>query len=215
MAVRLYRWVTFLLAGGYCLRMTLFTDYDGFGGAFRYLTIWALFASFFCASRMIAREEGRSLRRWDAAVSVTAVLNTMVVFLYWRLYFADPASVTGDGQLGDWWLEGYLHAFGPALQIVDALLIHRSFRRPLRAAACLAGVVTAYLLWAEVLVAPLNGAPQGAVTSGLPYPFLNDMEPAARLVFYAGNIGMALLLLGLFSGLAAGVRRLAPPPEAP
>ncbi len=42
-----YRWAVFLRPTGYCLRMTFWADWDGFGRPFRYLAIWALFASFF------------------------------------------------------------------------------------------------------------------------------------------------------------------------
>ena len=86
----IFRWTAFLLAAGYCIRTMIFGGWDAFGGPFRFLTIWALFASFFAFSRMMAIEEGRSEKRWDGFVCMTAVINTMVVFLYWRLYFADP-----------------------------------------------------------------------------------------------------------------------------
>lgn len=118
----LYRWAVFLLAAGYAVPMGLFGDDDGVGGPFRSLTVRALFASFFCASRMIALEEGRSEWRRDGLVAATAVLNAMVVMLYWRLFLQDPASVTRDGAPGAWWLEVYLHGLGPLLQwTCDAL----------------------------------------------------------------------------------------------
>jgi len=87
-----YRWFVFLLAAGYCLRTIFLSSYEEVGGPFRYLTIWALFGSFFVASRLLALTEGRSNKRWDGVVSMVAVLNAMVVFLFWRLYFADPFS---------------------------------------------------------------------------------------------------------------------------
>jgi len=209
---KLYRWCVFLLAAGYCLRMSLFGDYDGVGGPFRYLTIWALFASFFAASRMVAREEHRTERRWDGFVGMAAVLNAMVVFLYWRLYFGDPTSVTDDGTLGAWWLEGYLHALGPLLQWIDALFIHRGFRRPLASVAWIAGIVGLFFAWIELVVAPLNDAPMGRVTSGLPYRFLNDMAPGERAVFYATNVGLALGVLAAFTAAAWVIRRRFPRP---
>ena len=216
LSIRLiFRWTVFLLAAGYCIRTIFFGGYSGFGGPFRFLTIWALFASFFAASRMMALEEGRSERRWDGFVAMTAVLNTMVVFLYWRLFLADPASVSRDGQLGEWWLEFYLHGLGPALQIIDALFVHRSFRRLLAGAAWLLGVIGAYVAWAELVVQPMNDSPVGEVTSGLPYPFLNSLELSGRLVFYGSNVVIALVLLGLFAALSLAVRRFLPPPKGP
>ena len=211
----IYRWIVFILAAGYCLRTIFFAGYDGFGGPFRYLTIWALFASFFVASRMIALSEGRSVRRWDSVVSAVAVVNTMVVILYWRLYFADPSSVTRDGELGQWWLELYLHALGPLLQWIDATFIHRSFRRFGVALGVLFATILAYVAWAELVVGPMNKTPIGTVTSGLPYPFLNDLEFAGRAAFYGVNFAVAIGVLMIFTVIAVAVRRLFPMPEEP
>jgi len=210
----IYRWIVFILAAGYCLRTIFFAGYDGFGGPFRYLTIWALFASFFVASRMIALSEGRSMRRWDSVVSAVAVVNAMVVILYWRLYFADPTSVTRDGELGLWWLELYLHALGPLLQWIDATFIHRSFRRFGAALGVLFTTILAYVAWAELVVGPMNKSPIGAVTSGLPYPFLNDLELAGRATFYGVNFAVAIVVLIIFTAIAVAVRRLFPKPAA-
>ncbi|MEM9438738.1 MAG: hypothetical protein AAGA15_17045, partial [Pseudomonadota bacterium] len=181
--------------------------YDAAGGPFRYLTIWALLLSFFCASRVLAYSEKRSERRWDALIAATAVINLMVVFLYWRLYFNDPNSVTRNGELGVWWKEYYLHLAGPLLMWIDALFINRPFRRFVPAALILVGFALAYFLWAELVVAPLNDRPLGSVTTGLPYPFLNSLELSERVVFYATNSGVALVALAVFFALGRGVRR--------
>lgn len=213
--VTIYRWIVFLLAAGYVIRMFIFGGWEHFAGPFRFLTNWALVMSFFAASRMMALVEGRSTYRWDAFVCTTAVINAMVVFLYWRLYFADPMSVTSDGELGAWHLEMYLHLFGPLLQIVDSIFIHRSYRKLGRAAALLLGVVAGYILWIELFVQRFVDTPTGAVTSGLPYRFLNNQELSERAVFYVTNLIVALVLLLLFAGIAWGFRRLFPAPEAP
>lgn len=213
--IRIYRWIVFLLAAGYCLRTIIFGDYEKFGASFRYLTIWALFLSFFCASRMIALEEGRTTRRFDGIVAMTSVINAMVVFLYWRLYFADPTSVTRDGEIGPLYLEMYLHFAGPLLQWIDALFIHRSFRRFWAALAWLFGVITAYILWAELVLQTMNSTPRGTVTTGLPYPFLNSLPFEARTIFYATNFGMAVVVLLGFTGAAWLIRRFLPRAKAP
>lgn len=216
MSLRLiFRWTVFLLAAFYVIRMVLFGSFETFGGPLRFLTIWALMASFFCASRMIALEEGRSDRRWDGFVSATAVLNGMVVFLFWRLYFEDNTSVTRNGELGAWWREYYLHALGPALQWFDALFVHRAFRKPLVGAAWIVGIVGVWITWIEFAVRPLADTPTGTVTSGLPYPFLNNMEAADRVPFYATNVAMALALLAVLSGVAWLIRRSVPQPATP
>ncbi|MDE0849707.1 hypothetical protein [Yoonia sp.] len=207
---RIFRWIVFLLAAFYCLRTLFFSDFGNFGGPFRFLTIWALFFSFFAASRMMALEEGRSTRRWDGFVGMTAVINAMVVFLYWRLFFADPTSVTSDGELGQFYLEMYLHGLGPALQIIDAIFVHRSYRKLLPAMAWLFGVIAAYVAWAELVVGPMNASPIGTVTTGLPYPFLNNLEPSGRAVFYGSNFAIGLVLLLVFAGAAWLIRRTFP-----
>lgn len=211
----IFRWAAFLLAGGYCLRMLILGDWSAFGGPFQYLTVWALFCSFFAFSRMMAMEEHRSTRRWDGFVSMTAVINMMVVILYWRLFLADPASVTRDGEMGALYLELYLHGLGPALQIIDALFIHKSFRRLPAALGWLAGVIGGFVLWCELVLQHLNTTPSGRVTSGLPYPFLNDLVLADRVIFYGTNFAVAVVVLAIYAGVAAVIRRRQPRPATP
>ncbi|MFT6076512.1 MAG: hypothetical protein ACJAZ1_003446 [Yoonia sp.] len=206
----IFRWTAFLLAAGYCIRTMIFGGWDAFGGPFRFLTIWALFASFFAFSRMMALEEGRSEKHWDGFVCMTAVINTMVVFLYWRLYFADPMSVTTDGELGAWHLEMYLHLFGPLLQVIDTMFIHRSYRRLGAAFAWIMGVIATYVLWAELVVQPMNDSPAGTVTSGLPYPFLNNLEIADRMGFYITNVTVGVALLLIFASFTWAFKRQFP-----
>ena len=208
---QVFRWIVFLLAAFYCLRTLFFGDFSAFGGPFRYLTIWALFCSFFAASRMMALEEQRSAKRWDGFVCMTAVINAMVVFLYWRLYFADPASVTSDGQLGQAYLELYMHGLGPALQIIDTLFVHRCYRRLRTPVIWLFGVIATYIAWAELVIGPMNNSPIGTVTSGLPYPFLNNLELSGRAVFYGSNFVIGVVLLLVFAGVAWLIRRTFPP----
>lgn len=205
--VRAFRWLVFALAAFYAVRFMVVGPWDNAGGPFRFLTIWALFCSFFVASRLLAITERRSTLRWEGVVAMTTVLNAMVVFLYWRLFLADPTSVTRNGQLGVWWLEYYLHGLGPLLQWIDALFIHRGFRKPLAGAAWLVTICTAYLAIAELIWQPLNDSPAGSVTSGLPYPFLNSMDFDDRLVFYVTNVGLGLVLMTFLTGLAWVIRR--------
>jgi len=203
-----FRWVTFLLAGGYCLYQVVFADYSNPGGPFRFLTIWALFLSFYSASRMLALSEGRAVRDHHRTASVAAVVNVMVVYLYWKLFFTDPALVNGNGDIV-WHQQYYLHALGPALQIFDALFVARVFRRPWRALTPLMAVLIAYIAWAELFVQRFNTLPSGDVTSGLPYPFLNSMEWGDRLGFYGMNIAMALVTLAALSGICWAICKVA------
>lgn len=156
---------------------------------------------------MLAYTEGRSEKRWDGFVGMIAVINAMVVFLYWRLFLADPASVTRNGELGEPYLELYLHGLGPLLQWIDALFIHKSFNKLRRSLVWLISVIGAYVLWAELVVQSLSTSPVGRVTNGLPYPFLNNLEFEDRAMFYGINFATAVLLLFAFAAIAGLVRR--------
>ena len=195
--VLIYRWIVFLLAGGYALYQIWTSSYEVYGGPFRFLTIWALLASFFAASRMLALSERRTQRQWEAVVGATAALNAMVVILYWRLYFTDPALVNNGTPV--WHQEYYLHLVGPLLQWIDMAVVYRRFRRYLPAAVVLITVTVTYILWTEVIVAP---------RSNLPYPFLNQMTLDERLIYYATVAGSALFVLAVAWGVAAGGRAL-------
>lgn len=206
-AVRLFRWFVFALAGFYVLRQFVFAaDYSEPGGPFRFLTHWALLLSFASASRMLAVTEGRSDRDWGPLVGVAAVVNALVVFLYWRLFLEDPALVNSGTPV--WWVEYYIHGAGPLLQWIDALFVFGAFRHVRQTLAGLAVLVLGYIGWIEMFVQRFNDQPAGTVTSGLPYPFLNSMEPAARAGFYATTGVTVAIFLGLFWGLAVAVRRL-------
>lgn len=208
-AVILYRWLVFGAAGFYSVYMITTSSYDGAGGPFRYLTIWALLLSFYSASRMLAFSELRIAAHVDTVPSVAAVLNAMVVYLYWSIYFKDPALIRSQSEI-IWWQEYYLHLVGPVLQWIDAFFIRRAFRRFLAAAVSLVLLVVVYACWAELFVGPLNDKPMGMVTSGLPYPFLNHMELAVRLTYYATVGAASLVLLAVFSALAWEIRQVLP-----
>lgn len=207
--VLVYRWIVFLLAAGYALYQIVTADYSKPGGPFRFLTIWALLLSFYSASRMLAISEDRITRPHHVTAMCAAVLNVMVVFLYWRLFFQDPALVGGDNipPLEQY----YLHGAGPLLQIIDALFIGRVFHRAWRAAVPLVGLVAVYVAWAELFVQRFNTTPSGPVTSGLPYPFLNAMAFPDRAIFYMSNAGLAIIVLAGLAALGWVVTRLSRP----
>ena len=205
--VRIYRWITLVLALAYLAWQGWTATNWPAGGPFRYLTIWALTLSAYSASRMLALSYGRITRRHEVTAICASVLNVMVVFLYWKLFFEDPALVNGNGDIP--FLEQYyLHALGPALQILDAGLIARAYRRGWRGGLPLLGIILAYVAWAELYVQPRADMPAGPVTSGLPYPFLNALDWPDRLVFYASNGVVAMLVLGALGLLGLGIGRL-------
>ena len=208
-----YRWIVFLLALGYAIYHTATGDYSNFGGPFRFLTFWGLYLSVFSAWFMLAISTSRAEGGYQVLAMCTAVVNTMVLFLYWKLYFEDPNLVNANGP-GAWWNEYYLHGAGPILQIIDALFIAQAFHRPWRAALPLVGIIAAFVLWGELVLQPLSDFPSGSVTSGLPYPFLNNMDLAGRATFYVQNAVIALILLSFFAALGWVIRRSRRLPEA-
>jgi len=212
-ATRRYRWAVLVLAAGYFLYQFKAVAAWEPGWQFRYLTIWALTASLASAWATLRFDRGEGPPPYVLA-SVAAVFNAVVVLMYWKLFFTDPALVNGDGPIL-WWQEYYLHLLGPVLQWIDALLLLGAFRRPLATLAAVVAVTLAYIGWAELVVRPLNDAPAGSVTSGLPYPFLNDMAPAERLRFYLTTtlttLGFTALGVALTwaRGWIIGTRRVA------
>ncbi len=207
-SVLIYRWIVFALVLGYWIYQfhQMLDPTKGFGWQFRYLTIWALTASLLSAGAVLRLSMGWSDRRPETLAGVAAVMNAMVVYLYWRLYLADPANVN-DGAPILWWQEYYLHGLGPLLQWIDAFLILGVFRRPGPVVRGLFLVVLAYVGWAELVVQPTNARPLGEVTSGLPYPFLNNMGFAGRVEFYATSFVMALGLVAVGWGITRIGRR--------
>ena len=129
----------------------------------------------------------------DALVSAVAVLNGIVVFLYWKMYFIDPALVNGSGPIV-WYQEYYLHAVGPGLMIADALFINGAFKQRRKGLLLTVSICLAYIFWTEIITRPLNDTHIGSVASGLPYPFLNDMTLPRRIEFYAATITTSLLM---------------------
>ena len=96
--LRLYRWTVLLLAAYFIYVYVLNGDYSNFGGPLRKLTNWGLVMSFVATLAMIASMERWTARSHEVTAMVAAVVNLMVLFLYWRLYFEDPALVHEELQ---------------------------------------------------------------------------------------------------------------------
>ncbi len=203
---QVYRWAVLLLAAGYSVEVAATADYGAFGAQFRYLTIWALTGNLVAAAAMLSPRWGARDERGDTVLSVLAVLNLLVVFSYWRLFFTDPTLVNGD-RTPQPYREYYLHLAGPVLMWIDLFTLKHGFRRVLPVVVWLGAVVLAYVAWAELLVQPFNTAPVGEVSAGLPYPFLNDMPLPARALFYLSIFGTGVLFALGFYALGWVVRR--------
>ena len=192
-----YRFVCLLLSAGYFIYQFTQANYENFGIQFRYLTIWALTGATISSYLLYISKRNNLPEAYHAFVSAVAVLNAMVVFLYWKLYFIDPSLVNSLGSMV-WFQEYYLHMLGPLLIILDALFFNKSFSQIKKGALTIVGICLLYVVWTEALTAPLNATPVGSVTSGLPYPFLNNMMFSERLGFYATTTltGLGFYFLG-------------------
>ncbi|HBN30019.1 MAG: hypothetical protein QNL16_07110 [Rhodobacterales bacterium] len=192
--VTYFRWTIFLLALGFWFYQFTQTSLDAFGWQFRFLTIWGLTANLVVSWMMLRLVLGKSTKTYNPLVSATVVLGAIVVFMYWKLWFINPALVNSNGPIV-WYQEYYLHALGPFLMMVDAFFILGVFRNIVRTLVTMLAVFVSYIAWVEVLVRPLNSFPEGKAANGLPYPFLNDMVMDERLVFYATTIGTAVVFM--------------------
>ena len=192
-----YRLVCLLLSVGYFLYQFTEANYNNFGIQFRYLTIWGLTAAMLATWLLYKTKRMGLPESYLPFVSATAVLNAMVVFLYWKLYFTDPSLVNYSGSIS-WFQEYYLHIVGPALIVLDALLLNNSFTQVKKGVLTILAICLLYIFWSEVITGPLNETPEGSVTNGLPYPFLNNMSFSERVSFYATTIitGLGFYLAG-------------------
>ena len=177
-----YRFICLILALGYWLYQFTIANYDNFGIQFRYLTIWGLSATLASTTLLFINSLKGSEEQFFAFVSGTAVLNSMVVFYLETIYFIDPSLVNYSGSI-TWFQEYYLHLIGPILIIVDSLLINNSFRQFWRGILTALSICIIYILWSELITGPLNSTPNGKITTGLPYPFLNEMLFKERIYF--------------------------------
>ena len=121
-----YRFVCLLLSIGYFIYQFTEANYDNFVIQFRYLTIWGLTVAMIATWLLYRTKRDGLPETYLPFVSAIAVLNAMVVFLYWKLYFTDPSLVNYSGSIV-WFQEYYLHVLGPLLIILDALFFNNSF----------------------------------------------------------------------------------------
>ena len=82
--------------------------------------------------------------------------------------------------------------------IIDALFMNGCLKHSQRGVLMTIMICIAYIIWSEAIVGPFNIEPVGSVTSGLPYPFLNDMIFTERALFYATTIATALMMYAGF-----------------
>ncbi|MDB3861456.1 androgen-induced gene 1 family protein [Paracoccaceae bacterium] len=192
-----FRGICFTSAMLYWFYQFYVANYNGFGIQFRYLTIWGLTGSLIVTGLLFMQTLSKQKENYFAVVSSVCVLNALVVFLYWRLYFVDPELVNYSGSI-IWFQEYYLHLLGPLLLFVDSILLNRSFRQFKTGIILTLLISFSYVAWTEIVTTPLNNTPVGSKAAGLPYPFLNDMVLADRLIFYAISIVTGVFFYFLF-----------------
>jgi hypothetical protein len=185
-----YTGIMFILALGFFLYQFVNTNYDRFGIHFRFLTFWALTGALVISGLLLIKRVRGTLENYHALSSTVAVLNAVVVFLYWKMFFIDPSLVNIEPL--PWYQEYYLHIVGPSLIIIDALIINKSFTRHKQALSGIVLICVIYILWIEYVVSPLNLSPVGEITRGLPYPFLNNLSSMQRSMFYGSTILTAI-----------------------
>ena len=210
--VLIYRIISFVLPFIYLLEQLFGIGHglyngelgEGFGGQFRYLTIWALIAHVFVGYRLLRISFGAKDTLNNGIVGAAAALGFYVVIMYWGLFLIDPQLINGDHK--PFWLrEYYLHFFGPAILWIDTVFIRKALKNIRSMVAFNISVCILYCIWIEFIIRPFNLEPIGSVTSGLPYPFLNDMSVFERLIFYAFSIilGIIPMLLSRYLGMFA------------
>jgi hypothetical protein len=184
-----------IIASAYWLYEFTIQDYNLWGIQFRTLTNWGL-STAIIAHYLLWRQrrlKQASNHRVSGFIAATAVLNAMVMLLYWRLFFIDPTLINGD-TTPIWFQEYYLHLVGPMMILLDALLLSRVFKQLLFGLRDLLLLCSIYMIWLEFVIMPMNNIPIGTITSGLPYPFLNDMTGFERIAFYGMTISAAIVM---------------------
>ena len=155
----------------------------GFGKQFRYFTLWSLLANFIAILFLSLSKSFRIFDQTKPFIAISSMMGLFTIILYWGLYFIDPNLVNyGDDQL-DFFREIYLHFIGPALLFFDALVLKKTFTHFKKIVPYAIIINFGYFGWLELLVGPNSDFPVGKITSGLPYPFMNDMLLEHRLIF--------------------------------
>ena len=155
----------------------------GFGKQFRYFTLWSLLANFMAILFLSLSKIFRIFDQTKPFIAISSMMGLFTIILYWGLYFIDPNLVNyGDDQL-DFFREIYLHFIGPALLFFDAFVLKKTFTHFKKIVPYAFIINFGYFGWLELLVGPNSDFPVGKITSGLPYPFMNDMLLEHRLIF--------------------------------
>jgi hypothetical protein len=155
----------------------------GFGKQFRYFTLWSLLANFIAVLFLSLSLKFTIFNQTKPFIAISSMMGLFTIILYWGLFFIDPNLVNYAGERLDFFREIYLHLVGPALLFFDALIFKKAFSNFSRILPFAFVINFGYFTWLETLVEPNSDFPVGKITSGLPYPFMNDMLLEHRLIF--------------------------------
>lgn len=192
-----------LLAVGFWAHSFALEDLADFGWQFRYLAIWALSLGIAVGALAVRSSLVPDAGAPESLLLLAAGVSGAQAIVFWWFWLGDPAAVATGGATDGPVRLVYLHAVMPALIWIEAVVLSRAARGAAPAAVWLLVVLAAYMLWIEAGVAPLNPAPAGVATSGLPYPLLNEMTQGARAGLYVECALLALALV-LLARWAAG-----------
>ena len=155
----------------------------GFGKQFRYFTLWSLLANFMALLFITLSMRFIIFDKTKPFVAISSMMGLFTIILYWGLFCIDPNLVNYADERLDVFREIYLHFAGPILLFFDALFLKKAFTYVRKILTYAFFINFGYFAWLEILVEPNSNFPVGKVTSGLPYPFMNDMLLEHRLIF--------------------------------
>ncbi len=176
-----------------------------FGGVYRFYSDWGFTACLFSAFFIFFP------KRHELSLSIISSMASLYTVLFVILFFVDPGGILvapigmmSDGISTGAFITLTIHSVVPVLQVANTLFLANSFQRlrPIIYAMLLIEVI--YILWIELLVAPLNNSPIGSITTGLPYPLLNNLPLIERIEVY----GIITLLTVLTVLILFGLRKL-------
>ena len=155
----------------------------GFGKQFRYFTLWSLLANFMALLFLSLSMKLMIFDKTKPFIAISSMMGLFTIVLYWGLFFINPNLVNYADERLDFFREVYLHFLGPALLFFDALILKKAFTHFKKIIPYAFIINFGYFTWLELLVGPNSNFPVGKVTSGLPYPFMNNMLLEHRLIF--------------------------------
>ena len=181
--IRNYRYIVFFIALSYWLNL-----FSMYGFQFlHYLTNWGLTLSVICAGLLSYESTIQKTLRINSLIIAVFCLNSVIMVLYWKLYFKNPDLLYAGRTPMPWYRDDYVHLVCPLTQMFDALVFKQAFSNKLfKGFLYFVLVALVYSICSEVIFA-------------LPYPFLWDLDLGQRISFYihAQLTGLAAFSVGV------------------